>query len=63
MMVGTQWGLVDAGGGHWSPFIDGGCRVVVILGDGGVVMWQSMGLGEVVSSGQGAVVVLGNGGQ
>ena len=57
---------VGGGGGCSLPFVDGGhggCQVVVILGDGGVVMWRSMGLGEVVSSGQGAVVVLGDGGQ
>ena len=45
---------VGGGGGCSLPFVDGGhggCRVVVILGDGGVVMWRSMGLGEVVSSG------------
>ena len=54
-----------SGRGHSLPFINssrGGCWVVLVLGDGGEVTWQSMGLGDMVSSGQGAVVILGNGG-
>ena len=29
--MGTQWGLVGAGGGHWSPFVDGGCGWVGVV--------------------------------
>ena len=52
------WALVQvgSGGGRSSPFVNGGCgrcQVIVILGDGGAVTWQSMGLGDVASSGQG----------
>ena len=46
--------LVGTGGGHSSPSINGGgCQVVVILGDGGAVTWQSMGSHHMVTSGKG----------
>ena len=41
---------VGSGGGHSLPFINGGhggCQVVVILGDGRVVMWWSRAVGRV----------------